>query len=467
MIHALGLGESRGSSRSAATTATCCSTLCSVASPRSGSNPLPTSPGQPQPVASRRWSGSLTRGWRRRWRPRGKAADLLIGNNVLAQVPNLERLRGGHPRPARARDGDCDAGVPAPAAPHGGEPVRHHLSRALLVLLARHRRAPLRGARPRHLRRRGTGDPRRLTAHLRATGSRRFPPGRGSGVAHVRRGQEAARASSASTPTCGSRTGPRNQAQASSNCSSPSNGGGQRIAGYGAPGKLHTLLNYCGIRGDFLDFTVDRNPYKQGKFLPGMQQHPDLRAGEARRSPPRLHPHPALEPQRRDHHPARARPNVGCTVHRADPGGGDHRVKTAHLIWLWHMAHGSEMRPARNATLGRFGVSRLWLARPSDHKPYAIGRYAAISHYASLLSQVRAYRFSNAYGRSLRRYAISDKPICEFCSPATAATSASRWSRRCAPRGTRWWGSTPATTMPATSRGRRMRRRRWPSTCAT
>ena len=44
---------------------------------------------------------------------------------------------------------------------------------------------------------------------------------------------------------------------------------GKRIVGYGAPGKGNTLLNYCGIRGDFLDFTVDRNPYKQGRFLPG------------------------------------------------------------------------------------------------------------------------------------------------------------------------------------------------------
>jgi len=44
---------------------------------------------------------------------------------------------------------------------------------------------------------------------------------------------------------------------------------GKKIAGYGAPGKGNTLLNYCGIRTDFLDFTVDRNPYKQGKLLPG------------------------------------------------------------------------------------------------------------------------------------------------------------------------------------------------------
>lgn len=44
---------------------------------------------------------------------------------------------------------------------------------------------------------------------------------------------------------------------------------GKSVVGYGAPGKGNTLLNYCGIRTDFLDYTVDRNPYKQGKFLPG------------------------------------------------------------------------------------------------------------------------------------------------------------------------------------------------------
>jgi hypothetical protein len=59
---------------------------------------------------------------------------------------------------------------------------------------------------------------------------------------------------------------------------------GKRVAGYGAPGKGNTLLNYCGIRSDFLDYTVDRNPYKQGKFLPGthIPIHPPQRLAETR-----------------------------------------------------------------------------------------------------------------------------------------------------------------------------------------
>ena len=44
---------------------------------------------------------------------------------------------------------------------------------------------------------------------------------------------------------------------------------GKQVVGYGAPGKGNTLLNYCGIRTDFLDYTVDRNPYKHGMFTPG------------------------------------------------------------------------------------------------------------------------------------------------------------------------------------------------------
>jgi hypothetical protein len=59
---------------------------------------------------------------------------------------------------------------------------------------------------------------------------------------------------------------------------------GKRVCGYGAPGKGNTLLNYCGIGPDFLDFTVDRNPYKHGRFTPGMHVpiHPVEAIDEAR-----------------------------------------------------------------------------------------------------------------------------------------------------------------------------------------
>jgi 2-polyprenyl-3-methyl-5-hydroxy-6-metoxy-1,4-benzoquinol methylase len=60
---------------------------------------------------------------------------------------------------------------------------------------------------------------------------------------------------------------------------------GKSVAGYGAPAKANTLLNYCGIGRDFLDYTVDISPHKQGLFLPGTHIpifHPD----EIRRTRP-------------------------------------------------------------------------------------------------------------------------------------------------------------------------------------
>jgi hypothetical protein len=53
---------------------------------------------------------------------------------------------------------------------------------------------------------------------------------------------------------------------------------GKAVVGYGAPGKGNTLLNYCGAGRDLIDYTVDRNPYKQGRFTPGTHipiYHPD------------------------------------------------------------------------------------------------------------------------------------------------------------------------------------------------
>jgi SAM-dependent methyltransferase len=53
---------------------------------------------------------------------------------------------------------------------------------------------------------------------------------------------------------------------------------GKSVVGYGAPGKGNTLLNYCGIRTDFIDYTVDRSPHKQGRYTPGTHipiDHPE------------------------------------------------------------------------------------------------------------------------------------------------------------------------------------------------
>ena len=59
---------------------------------------------------------------------------------------------------------------------------------------------------------------------------------------------------------------------------------GKTVVGYGAPGKGNTLLNYCGIRTDLVDYTVDRNPYKQGTYTPGarLPVHAPSRIAETR-----------------------------------------------------------------------------------------------------------------------------------------------------------------------------------------
>jgi hypothetical protein len=60
---------------------------------------------------------------------------------------------------------------------------------------------------------------------------------------------------------------------------------GKTVVGYGAPAKANTLFNYCGIRRDFVDFTADRSPHKQGHFLPGSHV-PIVAPGEIERVKP-------------------------------------------------------------------------------------------------------------------------------------------------------------------------------------
>ena len=224
-------------------------------------------------------------------------ADLVLGNNVLAQVPDINDFAAGiaallasdgtatfefphlanlierleydtiyhehfsyfslhsHPRRSSARRGSTLVDVEELPS-HGGS----------LRVFLRHAEAgvrPSRGRRGAPRRRGGAGAPR----------PRDVPP--------VRRA------------ACGSR---------SAHCSSSSialRREGKQVVGYGAPGKGNTLLNYCGIRTDFLDYTVDRNPYKQGK-LHARDAHPDPSARADRRDEAGRDPHPAVEPRERD-----------------------------------------------------------------------------------------------------------------------------------------------------------------------
>ena len=97
---------------------------------------------------------------------------------------------------------------------------------------------------------------------------------------------------------------------------------GKSVAGYGAPGKSATLLHYCGIGKDLIEYTVDRSPYKQGRFLPG-SHIPIYHPGPDSRDQAGLCRHPALEPERRNHGAVAVHSGVGRPIRRADPESDD------------------------------------------------------------------------------------------------------------------------------------------------
>jgi len=196
----------------------------------------------------------------------GRSADLVIGNNVLAQVPDLN---------------DFVAGISIVLKPEGVATLEFpHLERLIeenqfdtiyhehfsyfsfttvQILALRHglkvvdvEKLPTHGGSLRvHLARKtskhvATEAVEALQSHETSTGFSDigFYTGFGEKVRRTKRGIL--------------------------RCLSDIKDAGGRICGYGAPGKGNTLLNYCGIGTDFLDFTVDRNPYKHGRFTPGM-----------------------------------------------------------------------------------------------------------------------------------------------------------------------------------------------------
>ena len=205
--------------------------------------------------------------------------------------------------PARAGRRRDDR-VPAPRAADRGQPVRHDLPRALLVLLAARRSARIvGGSRPRGRRRRGAADPRRLAPGLRS--ARRGRPGDRRRPRRRPRCDERRRSATRTwRATPASRSGSARRSASLLTFLIEARRAGQSVAGYGAPGKGNTLLNYCGIRTDLARLHRRPEPV-QARPVHAGHAHPDLPARADRRDPAGLRPDPAVEPARGDRRPAR------------------------------------------------------------------------------------------------------------------------------------------------------------------
>lgn len=198
-------------------------------------------------------------------RARGQLADLLAANNVLAHNPNINDFVGGIARALKP------TGVATLEFPHllrmlgenQFDTIYHeHFSYlSLLAVEALFERHSLQifdvEELPTH------GGSLRVYAQL-ATGTHPVS----DRVAHVRALEDAARLRDPATYARFREQVVETKRKLLSLLIELKRAG-KRIVGYGAPAKGNTLLNYCGIRGDFLDYTVDASPHKQGRFLPG------------------------------------------------------------------------------------------------------------------------------------------------------------------------------------------------------
>ena len=189
----------------------------------------------------------------------------LVGEQRARPRARPQRLRRRHGAAPRARRRRHDRGA-ASGAPRRAQPVRHHLPRALLVLLVL--------AATRFSRRTGCevfdveelashGGSLRLSRAAPGSGPRAVPRNVPPGRARRAHGVDALEGHSGFAPRVAETKWRLLEYLIEARR------GGAKIAAYGAPAKGNTLLNYCGIRTDLVDFTVDRNPYKQGMFLPG------------------------------------------------------------------------------------------------------------------------------------------------------------------------------------------------------
>ena len=250
----------------------------------------------------------------------GTQADLVVGEQRAGPGARPQRLRRGHQRLCSADDGVVTIEFPhllRLIAENQFDTIYHeHFS----LLLVPDGRAHLRRPRPPALRRRGA-------AHATAArcGSTRCTPTPSASDDTARWRRCCARGARA--PACDrleyydsfTRQVRGDQAEAARvpdrRCAA-----GKTVVGYGAPGKGNTLLNYCGIRERLPRLHRRPQPAQAG---PVPARHPRPHLSRRRRStrPARLRPHPAVEPEGRDHPAARPRARLGRQVHRSDPRG--------------------------------------------------------------------------------------------------------------------------------------------------
>ena len=256
-------------------TATCSSISWRRVSPRSASSRRPTLHASPSTKACPRWSSSLASACARQMAAEGLGADLLIGNNVLAQVPDLNDFVAGMQILLKP------GGVITMEFPHlmclvaeNQFDTIYHEHFSYFSLITTEKIFAAHGLRlfdveelPTH-----GGSLRIYACH---TDDARKPASERLVALHER---ELAAGVAGLDYYAAFAEQVRETKRKLLDFLIQAKRAGKRVVGYGAPGKGNTLLNYCGIRTDFLDFTVDRNPYKQGMYLPGTHipiEHPD------------------------------------------------------------------------------------------------------------------------------------------------------------------------------------------------
>jgi hypothetical protein len=201
-----------------------------------------------------------------RLKARGHAADLLLGNNVLAHVPDINDFVRGLAILLK------DEGVVTMEFPHLLQLLQHtqfdtiyHEHFSYLSILAVERVFHSQGLR--------LFDVERLPTH---GGSARIYACHESdqrpeeaGLVEIRRDEAAAGLDRLATYTGFEQKVQKVKRDLLSFLIEAKNQG-KRVAGYGAAAKGTTLLNYCGIREDLLDYVADRSPHKQGRYIPGV-----------------------------------------------------------------------------------------------------------------------------------------------------------------------------------------------------